>query len=106
MRLYNTTSQTSEEFKTLEDKKVKIYVCGITPYDTTHLGHAFTYLQFDALLRYLKHRGFDIEYTQNVTDIDDDILKKAKETSQDWKELGEYCTNRFLKDLKNLNFLT
>lgn len=82
-----------------------MYVCGITPYDTTHLGHAFTYVSFDALFRYLQYKGFNVVYTQNVTDIDDDILKRAKETGKNWKELGEFWTRKFLADLKSLNVL-
>ncbi len=82
-----------------------MYVCGITPYDTTHLGHAFVYTSFDALTRYLQYKGFKIDYTQNVTDIDDDILRKAKEENRDWRELGQFWTNKFLNDLKFLNLL-
>lgn len=82
-----------------------MYVCGITPYDTTHLGHAFTYVWFDALFRYLKFKDYQVDYTQNVTDIDDDILKKAKEEKKDWKEIGDFWTVRFLTDMKSLNVL-
>lgn len=80
-----------------------MYVCGITPYDTTHLGHAFTYIFFDALNRFLGFEGLQVIYTQNVTDIDDDILKRAAETNQDWRELGDYWTKQFLNDSKALN---
>lgn len=103
MKLFNTLSGKIEEFKPLKDGEVKIYVCGITPYDTTHLGHAFTYLFFDTLIRYLKFNNYKVKYTQNVTDIDDDILRKAKEEKKDWKELGNFWTKRFLQDLKFLN---
>ncbi len=82
-----------------------MYVCGITPYDTTHLGHAFTYLTFDILRRYLTFKGYSVTYTQNVTDVDDDLLKKAKETKRDWEELGEFWTKKFLNDLHDLNIL-
>ncbi|OGH13517.1 MAG: cysteine--tRNA ligase [Candidatus Levybacteria bacterium RIFCSPHIGHO2_01_FULL_38_26] len=105
LRLYNSLSKSKEKFVPLEDKKVKMYVCGITPYDTTHLGHAFTYVFFDTLVRYFKFRGFDVKYTQNVTDIDDDILKRAKEEGRDWRELGNFWTGVFLKDMKMLNVL-
>jgi len=83
--------------------KVKVYVCGVTPYDTTHLGHAFTYVFFDTLIRYLSSTGLDVIYTQNVTDIDDDVLRKSKEKGRDWKEFGEFWTKRYLTDMKNLN---
>lgn len=103
MKLYNSLTKTIEEFIPLTKNKVKMYVCGITPYDTTHLGHAFTYIQFDVLKRYLTFKGFEVTYTQNVTDIDDDILKRANRDGQDWQELGQYWTNRFISDLKSLN---
>src|SRR3989344_359101 len=105
MRLYNSLSRKIEVFRPRENKRVTMYVCGITPYDTTHLGHAFTYVSFDALFRYLQYKGYKVVYTQNVTDIDDDILKRAKETGQNWKELGDFWTKKFLNDLKSLNVL-
>lgn len=105
MKLFNNYSGKIETFKSLEKGKVKIYVCGITPYDTTHLGHAFVYVAYDSLIRYLIHKNYDVNYTQNVTDIDDDVLKKAKEKDQDWKELGNFWTERFLEDLKFLNVM-
>lgn len=80
-----------------------MYVCGITPYDTTHLGHAFTYIHFDVLNRYLAFLGYKVNYVQNVTDIDDDLLRKAKESKKDWKKFGDFWTKQFLKDMKNLN---
>jgi len=103
LRLYNSLTGKKDKFVPLESNKVKMYVCGITPYDTTHLGHAFTYVFFSTLVRYLKFRGYEVNYTQNVTDIDDDILKRAKEEKKDWKELGDFWTDKFLKDMKKLN---
>jgi len=105
MKLYNSFSNTLEKFVSREKNKVSLYVCGITPYDTTHLGHAFTYIHFDVLVRFLKHLNYEVEYTQNVTDIDDDILRKAKETGQNWQELGNFWTKRFTDDMKALNIL-
>lgn len=105
MKLYNTLTRSKDQFVPLNNKQVKMYVCGITPYDTTHLGHAFTYLTFDILRRYLTFKGYSVTYTQNVTDVDDDLLKKAKETKRDWEELGEFWTKKFLNDLHDLNIL-
>jgi len=105
VKLYNSLSKKIEDFIPLKNNEVKMYVCGITPYDTTHLGHAFTYIFFDVLLRYLTFKEYKVTYTQNVTDIDDDILKRAKLKEKDWKELGEFWTNKFLNDLKSLNVL-
>ncbi len=105
LKLYNSLSRKKEIFVPLKGKEVTMYVCGITPYDTTHLGHAFTYVWFDVLVRYLTFKGYRVKYLQNVTDIDDDILKRAREEKRDWKELGDYWTNRFLQDMKSLNVL-
>lgn len=102
MRLYNSMSTTLEDF-VVDDNRVGVYVCGVTPYDTTHIGHAFTFLTFDVLVRYLRYRGYDVTYVQNVTDIDDDILRKSAELGMGWQELGTKETNRLLDDLKNLN---
>lgn len=105
IQLYNSLSRKKEQFVPLKDKQVSLYVCGITPYDTTHLGHAFTYMAFDALVRFLRYKEYDVTYVQNVTDIDDDILKRAKRDNKDWRELGIFWTDKFLHDLKALNIL-
>jgi L-cysteine:1D-myo-inositol 2-amino-2-deoxy-alpha-D-glucopyranoside ligase len=104
MRLYNTLTQQKEPFTPAGDY-VTMYVCGITPYDTTHLGHAFTYIVFDTLVRYFRFKGWPVRYAQNVTDIDDDILRKANEVGEDWKVLGDRWTRRFVEDLDTLNVL-
>jgi cysteinyl-tRNA synthetase len=103
MKLFNTLTQSLEAFVPLDDNIVRIYVCGITPYDTTHLGHAFTYVSFDTLIRYLEFRGRGVNYVQNVTDIDDDVLRKAKELGMAWDELGRRETERYLNDMDALN---
>jgi len=108
VKIFNSLSQKLEEFKPLKSKKVTIYVCGITPYDTTHLGHAFTYISFDTLIRYLKFKGFEVVYTQNVTDINDrdkDILQRAKEQNISWQKLSDFWTIKFLEDMKVLNWI-
>ncbi len=102
MRLFNTMTQTKEDFVPAGEE-VKVYVCGITPYDTTHLGHAFVYATFDTLHRYLEWRGLKVRYVQNVTDIDDDILRKAPQVGLTWDELGRRETQRFLEDLQAIN---
>ncbi len=103
MKLFNTLTQSLEDFVPLEDKLVRMYVCGVTPYDTTHLGHAFTYVSFDTLIRYLEFSGYTVKYVQNVTDIDDDILRKARELNMAWDELGRRETERYLRDMDSLN---
>jgi L-cysteine:1D-myo-inositol 2-amino-2-deoxy-alpha-D-glucopyranoside ligase len=102
MDLYNTRTKTVEPFP-LSAQPITIYVCGITPYDTTHLGHAFTYVVNDILIRYLEYQGQTVRYVQNVTDIDDDILRKASEVGEDWRSLGNRWTAHFIEDLTVLN---
>lgn len=103
MQLYNALSQRKEEFEPGGDA-TSIYVCGITPYDTTHLGHAFTYATFDILIRFLEYSGIAVKYTQNVTDIDDDILKKSKQVGENWQSLGNRWTLHFIDDNIALNY--
>lgn len=102
MNLYNTQSRQVENFVP-QNNSISIYVCGITPYDTTHLGHASTYCAFDVLIRYLEYLGVTVRYCQNVTDIDDDILREAKKRGTDWKSLGNEWTAHFMRDLIALN---
>ncbi len=102
MQLFNSQTQRLEPFSPLGDV-VTIYVCGITPYDTTHLGHAFTYAMADVLIRYLEYKGFQVRYVQNVTDIDDDILRRAAQVGEDWRRLGDRWTVHFIEDMRTLN---
>jgi L-cysteine:1D-myo-inositol 2-amino-2-deoxy-alpha-D-glucopyranoside ligase len=102
MQLYTGLTQSIQPF-TPQNDTVKLYVCGITPYDTTHLGHAFTYTINDVLIRYLELQGYHVVYVQNVTDIDDDILRKARETGEDWQTLGNRWTAHFIQDMQVLN---
>jgi L-cysteine:1D-myo-inositol 2-amino-2-deoxy-alpha-D-glucopyranoside ligase len=104
MQLFNTLTGRLETF-TDRSGSVGIYVCGVTPYDTTHVGHAFTFLTYDILNRYLRSKGLDVTYVQNVTDIDDDILRKAGELGIDWRELADRETERYLTDMADLNAL-
>lgn len=102
MRLYNSLSRSVEEF-VVREGHVGVYVCGVTPYDTTHIGHLFTFLTFDILVRFLRHQGYRVTYVQNVTDIDDDVLRKAKQVGLSWEELGRRETRKFLDDMDGLN---
>jgi L-cysteine:1D-myo-inositol 2-amino-2-deoxy-alpha-D-glucopyranoside ligase len=104
MRLYDTLTREQRPLTPLGDA-VTLYVCGITPYDTTHLGHAFLNVVYDTLVRALRWRGQAVRYVQNVTDIDDDILRKAREVGMPWDELGRQETDRYLADLAALNCL-
>jgi L-cysteine:1D-myo-inositol 2-amino-2-deoxy-alpha-D-glucopyranoside ligase len=102
MRLFNTLTQRIEPLDPERDTTT-LYVCGITPYDTTHLGHAFINVVYDTLVRYLRWRGQTVRYVQNVTDIDDDILRKAATLGMRWDELGARETEQYLRDLRALN---
>jgi L-cysteine:1D-myo-inositol 2-amino-2-deoxy-alpha-D-glucopyranoside ligase len=82
---------------------IKMYVCGITPYDTTHLGHAFTFVHFDALVRSLRWFGRDVTYVQNITDVDDSILMRARTLGVNWKSLGDEQTTQYLADMQALH---
>jgi len=105
LRLYDTRRAAIAPFEPLGSWPIGLYVCGITPYDTTHLGHALTYLVFDVLHRYLAHHGYAVTYVQNLTDVDDDILRRARERAEDYLALGRRHTDRFLADMAALNWL-
>jgi L-cysteine:1D-myo-inositol 2-amino-2-deoxy-alpha-D-glucopyranoside ligase len=83
----------------------RLYVCGITPYDATHLGHAATYLAFDTLVRVWRDRGLDVRYVQNVTDIDDPLLERAKRDGVDWRDVAARETELFRSDMTALRIL-
>ena len=82
-----------------------MYVCGITPYDATHLGHAATYVAFDLVQRVWLDAGHDVHYVQNVTDVDDPLLERAVATGQDWRELARAETALFREDMTALGVL-
>ena len=88
-----------------ETGTARMYVCGITPYDATHIGHANTYIAFDLLNRVWRDRGLDVNYVQNVTDIDDPLLERAAETGVEWSALAEQQTRLFGEDMAALNVL-
>jgi len=83
----------------------RIYVCGITPYDATHLGHAATYLIFDVIIRYLKASGAEVKFVQNITDIDDPLLERAVRDGVDWQELASSQIDLFRGDMSDLHVI-
>ena len=89
IRIYNTLTQQKEEFRPIEPGKVRMYVCGMTVYDYCHLGHARVLVAFDVITRYLRHRGYDVNYVRNITDIDDKILRRADENGEPYDELTD-----------------
>jgi L-cysteine:1D-myo-inositol 2-amino-2-deoxy-alpha-D-glucopyranoside ligase len=106
LRLYDTRRGGLHPFEPIPGRdRVGLYVCGVTPYDTGHLGHAFTYVSFDVLHRYLEYLGHDVTYVQNLTDVDDDMLRKARETGEDYLALGSRWVTTFLTEMAGLNWL-
>ena len=105
MRLHNSYTNQIEDFKTIDENKVKMYVCGPTVYDNAHLGHARCYITWDVLYRYLKFKGYDVTYCRNVTDVDDKILKKAEKEGKTPEEVSTYWYQRFSESMKALNNL-
>ena len=100
-----TDTATSSK-KALEKKSTyRMYVCGITPYDATHLGHAATYLTFDLINRYLRATGAQVSYVQNITDIDDPLLERANRDGVDWSELAQQQIDLFRSDMVHLRVL-
>jgi L-cysteine:1D-myo-inositol 2-amino-2-deoxy-alpha-D-glucopyranoside ligase len=107
LKLYNTLSQQKEEFKSVDPggKLARIYVCGVTPYDTSHMGHALVAAVFDVLHRYLEHKDFAVTHIQNLTDIDDDIIKRARRDNQPYDELGRRWDALYRDGLRAINCL-
>src|SRR5579884_1787282 len=102
LRLYDTLSASMQTFEPAGDE-VTLYVCGVTPYDTTHLGHAFTFGAFDILVRYLTYLGHRVRYVQNITDIDDPLFAKARELGQSYTDLAAAQTEQYFSDMRGLN---
>jgi len=102
LKIYNTLSRKKEVFKPRKGKTVEFYVCGPTVYDLSHIGHARTYIAFDMLVKYLKEKEYDVFYLQNITDIDDKIIKRAKERKTKPEKLARQYEKEYLRDMKAL----
>ena len=102
MKIYNTMSRRVDEFTPVGDE-VKMYVCGITPYDHSHLGHAMSYVIFDVLRRYLEFRGYKVKHIQNYTDIDDRIIIRANAQGMSFDELAESYISEYEEEMRELN---
>ncbi|MSO64184.1 MAG: cysteine--1-D-myo-inosityl 2-amino-2-deoxy-alpha-D-glucopyranoside ligase [Candidatus Planktophila sp.] len=103
--LYLTNSQSGLKELVPTKSMYRMYVCGITPYDATHLGHAATYLTFDLINRYLRAQGARVDYVQNITDIDDPLLERAKRDGVDWADLAHSQVSLFISDMVNLRVI-
>ncbi|NVD36950.1 cysteine--tRNA ligase [Marinobacter lutaoensis] len=105
IRIYNTLTQQKEVFQPLQPGKVRMYVCGMTVYDYCHLGHARVLVAFDVITRYLRHRGYDVHYVRNITDIDDKILRRAEENGEAFTRLTERMIQAMHEDEARLGVL-
>ncbi len=101
--VYNTLSRKNEEFIPLDGNKVRMFVCGQTVYDDAHLGHAKSYIDFDIIARWLRFLGYKLTYVQNITDVDDKIIARAKERGEDPISLARSYEKRLLEDMERLD---
>ncbi|MEW9796520.1 cysteine--tRNA ligase [Alteromonas sp. CYL-A6] len=105
LHLYNTRTREKARFVPLQEGKVGLYVCGITVYDVSHMGHARTYLSFDVLVRYLRHLGYEVKYVRNITDVDDKIIARANENNETTDALTERTIAMMHEDFAAINLL-
>lgn len=105
LRLYDTASRGLVEVPPTDDGTARMYVCGITPYDATHMGHAATYVTFDLINRLWRDAGYDVSYTQNITDVDDPLLERATATGVEWTDLAAREIQLFRDDMTALRVI-
>ncbi|HEX9372989.1 MAG TPA: cysteine--tRNA ligase [Roseiflexaceae bacterium] len=105
MQLFDTLRGAKAELAIPQDRPLTLYVCGVTPYDTTHVGHAHTFLIFDMLIRYLRWQGAAVRYCQNVTDVDTPLFERAARDGVAWDELARRETEQFVEDCRALNMI-
>ncbi|MCG4453164.1 cysteine--tRNA ligase [Pseudomonas sp. MMS21-TM103] len=105
LSIYNTLTKSKDVFKPLVDNQVRIYVCGMTVYDFCHIGHARVMVAFDVVTRWLRHRGYDVNYVRNITDIDDKIIRRAHENGEPFEALVERMIAAMHEDEARLNVL-
>jgi len=102
LKVYNTLKRKKEIFKPLKGKKVNLFVCGPTVYDYTHIGHAKTYIQFDLIVKYLKYKKYKVFYLQNITDLDDKIIDRAKQLKKDSLGLAREYEKYYYEDIEKI----
>ena len=105
MKIYNTLTGKKETLETLEPNRIKMYVCGMTVYDHTHIGHARTFLCFDLIVRYLRSSGFNVDYIRNITDVDDKIIGRSKELNIEAMDLTSKYIDSMHHDFKSLGMI-
>src|SRR5438132_10217569 len=102
LRVYNTLTRKQESFKPIREGRVNLFVCGPTVYDVSHIGHAKTYVAYDIMARYLRWKGFSVFFVMNITDIDDKIINRAHEGSENPLRLADRYARLFYKDMKDM----
>jgi cysteinyl-tRNA synthetase len=103
LRIYNTLTGKKEEFLPLHGNQVGMYVCGVTVYDLSHIGHARSTVVFDTIYRYLRYRGYEVTFIRNFTDIDDKIIKRANDEGVDCKTIAKKYIDEFNIDMGKFN---
>ncbi|KZX12001.1 cysteine--tRNA ligase [Methanobrevibacter curvatus] len=103
LEIYNTMKRDKVPFKPINDKRINLFVCGPTVYDDAHIGHGRTYVSFDLIKSYLEFKGYFVYYIENITDIDDKIIKRSKEKNIDSEILAKFYEKRFKEDMEKLN---
>ena len=103
MDIYSTLTRSKEDFKTINKNRVNLFVCGPTVYDDAHIGHGRTYISFDTIKRYLEYLGYSVFYIQNITDIDDKIIKRSKESGIPASDIAKKFERRYIEDMHKLN---
>lgn len=106
LRIYNTLTRQKEDFVPMHGRRVNMFVCGITPYDHVHMGHAKTYVTFDMVARYLRHKGYHVFYVQNVTDVEDRLIARMLESGRDWRDLVTEFMGEYMAVMGALNITT
>lgn len=103
MDIYSTLTRGKEEFETINKNKVNLFVCGPTVYDDAHIGHGRTYISFDTIKRYFEYKGYAVFYIQNITDIDDKIINRSKESGIPAADIAKKFEKRYIEDMHKLN---
>ncbi len=105
LHLYDSLRRSTERLEPLEDRTVRMYVCGITPYDVGHMGHALVYVVFDTLRRWLEHNAYEVRHVQNITDVDDDMIRKSQELGISIADLTARNQATYLREMDALNVM-
>ena len=105
MKIYNSSTHKKEEFRPVEEGKVRMYVCGPTVYDNIHIGNARTFISFDVIRRWLIASGYEVTFAQNLTDVDDKIINRANEQGRTAKEVAEEFSKKFIDVMRRANVM-